>query len=257
MLNRDLALKLGLFSVGLDAYWPQFPGLKERLSGYNRRVESRLERADVEVINLGLIDSPEKAMEAGHWFRAADVDLIFLHVATYALSSTVLPVVRRAKVPVVILNLAPGAAIDYASFNRIHDRSGMTAEWLAWCGSCPVPEIANVFTRSGIAFFQITGMLEDDAIAWAEIDDWIQAAKAAHAMEHNRLGLMGRYYGGMLDIYADLTLQCATFGGHIELIEVDELTALRFETTEIEIRDRDGTFLQGIRNPERLFARGT
>jgi len=24
-------LKIGLFGIGLDAYWPQFPGLKERL----------------------------------------------------------------------------------------------------------------------------------------------------------------------------------------------------------------------------------
>ena len=46
------------------------------------------------------------------------MDLIFLHVTTYALSSTVLPVVRRAKVPVIILNLAPAAAIDYASVQR-------------------------------------------------------------------------------------------------------------------------------------------
>jgi L-arabinose isomerase len=230
MPNYDLPLKVGLFSTGLEAYWPQFPGLKDRLNAYNRCVESRLARSNVQVVNFGLIDSPEKAMRAGHEFRRADVDLIFLHVATYALSSTVLPVVRRAKLPVVILNLSPGAAIDYASFNRMRSRRDMTGEWLAWCGACPVPEIANVFTRSGIPFFQITGALEDDPAAWTEIDEWVQAARAAHTMEHNRLGAMGRYYGGMLDVYSDLTLQCATFGGHIELIEVDELTALRAST---------------------------
>jgi L-arabinose isomerase len=59
----------------------------------------------VEVINVGMIDTPERALAAGHYFREKDVDLIFLHVATYALSSTVLPVVRRAKTPVIILKL--------------------------------------------------------------------------------------------------------------------------------------------------------
>ncbi|MFZ0590253.1 MAG: arabinose isomerase [Bryobacteraceae bacterium] len=244
MREDVLALKVGLFSIGLEAYWPQFAGLKERLTAYNRCVEARLTSSDILVVNLGLIDTPEKAMHAGHRFRAADVDLIFLHVATYALSSTVLPVVRRAKVPVVILNLAPGAAIDYASFNRMRDRSNMTGEWLAWCGSCPVPEVANVFTRSGIPFFQITGMLEDDPIAWSEIGEWLQAAKTANTMEHNRLGLMGRYYGGMLDVYSDLTLQCATFGGHIDLIELDELTALRSTVTITEIHDRVSLFYE-------------
>jgi L-arabinose isomerase len=61
-----------------------------------------------------LIDTAEKAFDAGSNFRRKqDVDLIFLYVTTYALSSTVLPVVQRAKVPVIILNLAPEAAIDF------------------------------------------------------------------------------------------------------------------------------------------------
>ena len=72
---------------------------------------------------------------------------------------------RRAKVPVVILNLAPAAAIDYGSFNRLGDRTRMTGEWLAWCQACPVPEIANVFNRCGIPFFQVSGMLHDDPMA--------------------------------------------------------------------------------------------
>jgi len=86
------------------------------------------------------------------------VDLIFLHVTTYALSSTVLPVVRRAKVPVIILNLQPTAAIDYAAFNRLGDRTRMTGEWLAYCASCPVPEIANAFNRTRVPFHQVTGI---------------------------------------------------------------------------------------------------
>ena len=83
--------KIGLFGIGLDAYWPQFAGLKERLEGYVREVEGKLVRPGIEIVNLGLIDTPEKAFEAGHKFRQADVDIIFLHVTTYALSSTVLP----------------------------------------------------------------------------------------------------------------------------------------------------------------------
>ena len=242
--NNSFRLRIGLFSIGLDAYWPQFPGLKERLSGYNSYLAERLTRPDVEVVNLGLIDTPEKALAAGHRFRESDVDLIFLHAATYALSATVLPVFRRAKVPVIILNLAPGPAIDYASFNRLRDRAQMTGEWLAWCQACPVPEIANVFERCRIPFFQVTGMLKEDPPAWNEIDTWIDAARAAHVLEHNRLGLMGHYYGGMLDIYSDLTQQCASFGGHIEMLEVDELAELRAKVPDSEISKRQQDFFE-------------
>lgn len=231
-------LRVGLFGIGLDTYWPQFKGLKARLEGYLDVVEGRLTRPDVEVVNLGLIDNPVRAMAAGHDFRVADVDIIFLHVTTYALSSTVLPVVQRAKVPVVILNLSPGAAIDYATFNRMTDRTAMTGEWLAWCAACPVPELANVFQRARIAFHQVTGMLHDDPACWNEVESWLQAARVAHTLAHNRLGLMGHYYGGMLDISSDTTLQCATFGGHLEIVEVDELAALRRRVTARQIRDR-------------------
>lgn len=236
------APKVGLFGIGLEAYWPQFPGLEERLKGYTARVADRLAEFGAEVVHLGLIDSPEKAVQAGHAFRQADVDLIFLHVATYALSSAVLPVVRRAKVPVIVLNLAPAAAIDYAGFNRMGDRTRMTAEWLAFCQACPVPEIANVFQRCRIPFHQVTGMLEDDPAAWREIAEWVEAAKVAAVMEHNRLGVMGHYYGGMLDIYSDLTQQCAYFGGHVEMIEPDELAALCAGVADAEIAARVAHF---------------
>ncbi len=94
----------------------------------------------------------------------------------------------------------------------------MTGEWLAHCAACPVPEIANIFNRARIPFYQVTGMLENDPQCWREVDSWVGAARVANVMFHNRLGLMGHYYGGMLDIYSDLTQQCATFGGHMEII---------------------------------------
>ncbi len=230
-MKTDLAgsantLRVGLFGIGLDTYWDQFAGLKDRLEGYIRFVADRLSQPGVEVIDLGLIDTVEKAFDAGESFRRAGVDILFLHVTTYALSSTVLPVVRRAKVPVIVLNLAPQSAIDYRSFNALPNRTAMTGEWLAFCQACSVPEIANVFGRFGIPFVEVPGILHDDPVAWGEIQAWIEAAKVARILESNRLGVMGHYYGGMLDIYSDLTQQCATFGGHIEHIEVDELTAL-------------------------------
>jgi L-arabinose isomerase len=233
-------LKAGLFGIGLEAYWAQFPGLQQRLQDQTQQIAQRLEAPGVQVVNLGLVDTPEKGLAAGHAFRQADVDLIFLYVATYAVSSTVLPVVRRAKVPVIILNLSPEPAIDYASFNRLGDRSKMTGEWLAFCSACPVPEIANVFNRSCIPFFQVSGTLHDDPIAWAEIGQWTEAARVAQVMEHNRLGVMGHYYGGMLDIYSDLTQQCAYFGGHIEILEVEELAGLRRSASERQVKNRVG-----------------
>ncbi|MCX6299767.1 MAG: arabinose isomerase [Bacteroidetes bacterium] len=231
-------LKIGLFGIGLDAYWPQFDGLKDQLESYLQIVEIKLASIHPQIINLGLVDNIDKAFEAGSKFRKEEVDIIFLYVTTYALSSTVLPVVQRAKVPVIILNLAPTAAIDYDAFNKMNDRTKMTGEWLASCSACPVPEVANVFKRTGIKFQEVTGMLENDLQCWSEIYQWVEAAKVAHTMAYNRMGCMGHYYSGMLDIYTDLTLQYAYFGGHIEHIEVDELAAIRKDVTAIQIAEK-------------------
>jgi L-arabinose isomerase len=231
-------LTIGLFGIGLDTYWDQFAGLKERLEGYLQEVHDRLAALHPHIINAGLVDSVDKAFEAGGLFRRREVDLIFLYVSTYALSSTVLPVVQRAGVPVIVLNLAPDASIDYDSFNAITDRTRMTGEWLAFCSPCPVPEIANVFRRVGIRFHSITGMLRGDAIVAQQIAEWVAAAKVRHVMAFNRLGCMGHYYSGMLDIYTDLTQQYAAFGGNIELIEVEELAARRRGVGRAEVAQR-------------------
>lgn len=236
MMNKS-SFRIGLFAIGLEAYWEQFKGLKERLKDYLDDVRKRIAAVHPQVINAGLVDTIDEAFDAGKLFRRQDVDIIFLYVSTYALSSMVLPVVPRARVPVIILNLSPEAAIDYASFNAMNDRTRMTGEWLAFCNACPVPEIANVFNRTGVKFHEVTGMLQDDDMCWNEITEWVEAAKVANILSYNRLGCMGHYYSGMLDIYTDLTQLNAYFGGHVELIEVDELTALRREVTDHEMEE--------------------
>jgi L-arabinose isomerase len=239
------ALRVGLCGIGLDTYWPQFQGLKERLEGYVVQVGTRLARPGVDVVNLGLVDSAEASRDAGHRCRREDIDVLFLYVTTYALSNTVLPLVQRAGVPVVVLNLQPEAAIDYRAFNQLKDRTAMTGDWLAYCSACTVPEISNVMLRARVPFHQVTGVLNDQA-TWQEIEEWLAAAQVRSSLAATRLGLMGHYYSGMLDIMTDLTLVSIVFGTHIEIVEVDELSALAAEATGNALTQRleefSGTF---------------
>jgi L-arabinose isomerase len=234
-------LRIGLCGIGLDAYWPQFAGLKDKLEGYVAQVAARLSRPGVEVVNLGLVDSPQRSREAGRQCRREDIDVLFLYVTTYALSNTVLPLVQRAGVPVVVLNLQPEAAIDYQAFNRLNDRTAMTGHWLAFCSACALPEIANVMARAQIPFHQVTGVLDEQA-TWTEIEEWLAAARVRSALLDTRLGLMGHYYSGMLDIMTDVTLVSIVFGTHIEIVEVDELSALVAGINEDQISSRLNKF---------------
>ncbi|MDR3181323.1 MAG: hypothetical protein LBT89_00125 [Planctomycetaceae bacterium] len=220
-------INIGLFGIGLETYWAQFDGLKDRLLGYQKIIADNIARHNVNVIDCGLVDNPIAAQDAAAKLHREDVQLVFLYVSTYALSATVLPVVQKINVPVIVLNLQPAAAIDYAKFNALGDRVKMTGDWLANCQACSVPEIANVLLRAGIGFHQITGVLQNDKTAWTEISDWIEAARTAETMRNNRVGLLGHYYSGMLDIYSDLTNHSKQFGNHFEFLEMAQLQHFR------------------------------
>jgi L-arabinose isomerase len=163
--------------------------------------------------------------------------VLFLYVPTYALSGVVLPLIQRAGVPVIVLNLQPTAAIDYAAFNRLPDCRNMTGHWLAYCSACPVPEIATSSSERGSHFIRVTGVLGEEQTS-REIQEWLAAARVFTLLRESRLGLLGHYYSGMLDVATDITQVSITFGCDIEILEVDELSALRFAISEEAVTAR-------------------
>ncbi|MDR1582973.1 MAG: L-fucose/L-arabinose isomerase family protein [Prevotellaceae bacterium] len=224
-------VKIGLFGVGLDTYWSQFEGLLDRLNGYRQQIANKMSDLGAEVTDAGMVDAPEKAFEAAAVLKREDVEIVFLFISTYALSSTILPIAREVDAPIVILNVQPAAAIDYQSLNALKDRGKMTGEWLAHCQACSLPEFASVFNRAGIRYEIVSGYLQEEYV-WREIGEWIAAAHAKAGMKRNRMGILGHYYCGMLDVYTDTTLQSAVFGTHIELLEMCELKAYHDTVTE-------------------------
>jgi len=234
-------VKIGLFGIGLDTYWSQFDGLLEKLKTVQSHIKSGLEQLGTEVADAGIIDNPDKAIQAAQYFQKSEVDLLFLNISTYALSHNVLPLIQRVNCPIIVLNLQPTEAIDYEAFNSLGDRGKMTGEWLAYCQSCVAPELASVFNRAGIKYHLITGYL-DERYVWSEIKDWIDACFVRKIMFNTRVGVMGHYYNGMLDVYSDITMLAAAFGSHLELIEFGTLKNLRENVTDIEVDKKIGSF---------------
>lgn len=238
--------RIGLYTIGLQTYWKQFPGLKERLEEYGSFLHQKMASFGAEVFNFGMVDTEKEGRKAGEWFNAQNVDLIFCHSATYATSSIVLPIHQICKAPVIVLNLQPTERISY-------DKT-TTGEWLAHCGACPVPEISNAFNRSGIDFKVVNGLLGLDftpAIsltnettsqrkeaqrAWLKIEEWIRAASVIRTLRYSRFGFLGNTYSGMLDMYSDFTMIQAQTGIHVEVLEMCDLDRLLKEVTADEVK---------------------
>jgi L-arabinose isomerase len=223
--------RVGVFGIGLDTYWPQFAGLKERIEGYQRRVEERVGELGGEVVSAGLVDTARGAREAGDRFASAQVDLVLCHAVTYATSSTVLPVAQAAGAPVVLLGLQPTPTLDYANTD--------TGEWLANCAACCVPEIAGAFTRARIPYDTVAGTIDDDERAWEKIGAWVRAAGVARALRGARIGFLGHVYPGMLDMYADFTAVHAQVGAHVEVLEIDDLGARVARASDEEVAAKE------------------
>jgi L-arabinose isomerase len=214
---RGAPPRVGVFGIGLAAYWPQFEGLRERLEGYQHGLEARLAELGADVVSAGLVDTAEGARDAGETLAAGRVELVMLYTATYATSSQVLPAVQAAKAPVVILNLQPTRSLDYEGMT--------TGEWLANCSACCVPELAGAFARARVPYTSVTGTLVDGDPAWESIREWIDAAYAVRSLRTARFGFLGHTYPGMLDMYSDFTQVHAQAGSHVEVLELDELVA--------------------------------
>jgi L-arabinose isomerase len=223
--------RVGVFGIGLEAYWPQFEGLRDRIAGYQRRVEERVAELGADVVSAGLVDTAPKARDAGDRFASAQVDLVLCHAVTYATSSQVLPALQAAGVPVVLLGLQPTASLDYAHTD--------TGEWLANCAACCVPEIAGACTRAGIPYDTVAGTIDDDERAWAKIASWVRAAGAARALKRSRIGFLGHTYPGMLDMYSDFTAVHAQLGAHVEVLEIDDLGARVAAATEADVAAKE------------------
>jgi len=218
--------RVGVAGIGLAAYWPQFAGLKDGIERHLRHVVERIGQWAT-VVEGGLIDTAPAGREAGDRFARGDLDLVVIYTGTYATSTQVLPIVLRTRCPVLILNLQPLAALDYEATD--------TTTWLANCGVCPVPEMAGVLARAGIAFEVVTGTLYDDDRAWGQVERWCRAAAVARTIRRARIGMLGHTYPGMIDMSTDVGMVHTQLGAHVEILEIDDLKDRVEAATSAEI----------------------
>ena len=221
--------RIGVVAGGLGAYWPQFPDLLPQLQACAMRVVERLTAFDCDVVDAGFVSDAYEGAKAAEQLRLADLDMIVLYIPTYLTSSMMLPIAQRTGVPVLVLNLQPTQAMDHGTFD--------TGRWLAYCGSCSVPEMSNAFLRCGIQFRSISGYLEEER-SWAKVRAWVKAAGVRAGLRAARHGLMGHLYPGMLDVSTDLTLITAQFGGHMEVVEFDDLRVRVAAVTDGQVAER-------------------
>ena len=214
--RKPLTANVGVVSVGLDTYWKQCPGLLEDMLKKEGVFADKISAHQVKVTRFGMSDNPQKAHALIPAMKAADLDLLFVDMVTYATSSTFAPFVRELNVPIVLVALQPDSRLDYEHatiYKQLYNDD-----------LCSVPEFTGVAIRYGRPVADvIIGQLEGDAKAAEEVRQWCAVAHVLHDLRRARIGLMGHVLEAMYDMQVDPTAICRSFGCHVALCEPDEI----------------------------------
>ena len=218
--------KIGYFGSGLAAYWPQFPKLKPAVLATMERHVARLEAMGCQVVRGGLVDRAERSGVVGDLFAKEQVELIIGEVMTYTASHVLVPIAQRNIAPYLTLALQMVPTVDYEHIE--------TEDFTLIGSAMTAPEISCAFNRCGLPFHCIVGGDFQDS-TWTRVGEWIVAAATKRALMKGRLGYLGHYYPGMLDMYADFTMHQGWLGTHVEILEMCDLADRVHRVTETEV----------------------
>jgi len=241
--RKPRAANIGIFGVGHHTYWAQFDGLRDEVLQKIAVLVERVRRQEVHVTDFGLIDNAQGAYALLPELKAANLDLVFCDMVTYATSATFGAIIRDLDVPVVLVALQPLKALDYTKAS--------THMQLANDDFCSVPEFTGVAIRMGKRPpAVILGTLHDDPAAEAELADWCNVAKVLHDLRRARIGHFGHVLEAMLDMHSDPTALTAAFGCHIVQTEVDDLVRQYRTVRPEEIETKTAQILAMFDTPE-------
>lgn len=236
--------RIGVFGVGYFKYWNQFDGLLDDMLRKQAVFTEKIDRVGhAEVVDFGLIDTVQKAYELVPKLNAANLDLIFCDMLTYATSNTFGTIIRNLNVPIVLVALQPDQAMDYSRAS--------TYMQLYNDDICSLPEFAGVAARMGKPVPEmIIGTLHDDPAADAEIEEYCRIAAVLHDLRTSRIGHIGHPIEAMLDMHSDSTMFTAHFGAHIVQCEAHEIVTQYQQTDRADIETMKERILDFFDTPD-------
>jgi L-arabinose isomerase len=229
--------------VGYEKYWDQFPGLLDDLIEKHSTIIKKIPDHNATIIDFGIVDNAERAYDLVKLLAAANLDLIFCNMLTYATSGTFAIIIKSLDIPVILVALQPLKALDYSKASTYMQLSNDDI--------CSLPEFASVAIRMGKKVPDIIiGSLYDDSEVDRQLDEYCRIARVLHVLKNAHLGHLGHPINSMMDMNTDSTLLTASFGCHIVECEANELTKCYREVTLEERAKEESKILSFFDTPD-------
>ncbi len=222
--------RIGVLPTGHFYYWDQFPRLREMGLRMYAELRGHLEKIG-EIIAPDLVDTMEKARQAGEFFRQQDIDILLIFPFGYTPGMCVLPAVEQLDVPIRILNAHEDSSYDY--------RTADTTVYLHHEGVCCVPEYSAGLINMGRKFKIRTGPFDSKRL-WDEVRADCQGAAAARFFRSMNVGLIGETYTNMVDMPIDEHRLLRATGKLLFRPEVEEVDEAYHRVTQEQLEDMYG-----------------
>lgn len=241
--EKSSSQRIGVFGVGYERYWDQFPGLLENLMNKHAAIIEKIPDKNAMVFDFGMVDNAAKAYELVKVLEATSLDLIFCNMLTYATSGTFGIIIKSINIPIVLIALQPLKALDYSKAS--------TYMQLTNDDICSLPEFAAVAVRMGKRIpDMIIGTLHDDPEVDRQLDEYCRIAKVLHDLKNAHLGHLGHPINSMMDMHTDTTMLTSFFGCHIVECEANELLNCYEKISEQEIVNEEKKILNFFDTPD-------
>ena len=243
--------RVGVMTVGHREYWEwnQFPGMRENLIQIGKEIADCIAETGVEVF-FEFVDNREGSYEAGLRLKEKNIDLLFLHVTTYAASGRWVQGALAAGCPIVVVGSQHWK--DTSGIRNIDADEGNSAG-----GPCGFPEAYHALMRCGkTPAGLIFGIHIDDRFR-NDLHEWAKAANAVHAFKGVAFGFMGHTFEGMLDMNFDPTSITRVMGSHVKMVEMCELVDYVEKCTPEEVSAKIDEIKENFELKPRSYERMT
>lgn len=210
-------MKVGLLGLGYFEYWRMYPQLKEivrnDLDGVFSRLKNTLER--FEVVYPDMVDTLDRAEEAGLKFAAEQVEALIIVEGTYIPDFITLHAVNRAgnSPQIILFNSQTGYDLspndDYMATMRNSALIGIS-------------QMTGSFDKTKLRYGVVCGEISDPKV-YGEIKGLLAAYRSVKKLKNSTYGLIGHVFRGMFDLEFDKAKVKGFLGPEVMTIQPEHL----------------------------------
>ena len=234
--------KVGLLALGYFEYWRMYPALEDQvasdLNGAAERLKSVL--SDCIVTYPGMVDTLDRAEEAGMAFRNAEIDVLVVIAGTYLPDFITMHAINRcaARPKVILFNTQTGCDVNpkdnYIATMR---NSALIA----------ITQLSGSFHKMKLDYKTVVGEISD-MTSYAKIAQEVKALHAAKRLALSTYGIVGHVFRGMYDLEFDRAKVKGFLGPEIMTIQAEHLIDLWKKVSESEAEEVSEALLKRFKS---------